>query len=75
MTYKFCGNLATGATLELADGVQKEVMLYPGRSYELPEGHPWVQRMVKRGFLAAVPGPKTKPAKTKAAPEPAKETV
>lgn len=55
MTYTFCGNLATGATLELADGSRHEVMLYPGHSYDLPENHPWVRRMIKRGYLAAVP--------------------
>lgn len=75
MTYKFCGNLATGATLELAEGGRSEVMLYPGHTYDLPESHPWVRRMVKRGYLAAVPGQKAKTAKTKAAPEQAKETA
>ena len=54
MTYKFCGNLATGATLE---------------------SHPWVQRMARRGLLAAVPGQKARTAKTKTTPEQAKETA
>ena len=50
-------------------------MLYPGHTYDLPESHPWVRRMVKRGLLAAVPGQKVKTAKTKTTPEPAKETA
>lgn len=72
MTYTFCGNLATGATLELEGGLC-EIMLYPGQNCDLPENHPWVRRMVKRGLLAAVPGQKTR--KTKTAPEQAKETA
>lgn len=75
MTYKFCGNLATGATLELESGGLCEIMLYPGHTYDLPESHPWVRRMVKRGLLAAVPGQKVKTAKTKTTPEQAKETT
>lgn len=73
MTYTFCGNLATGATLELEGGGLCEIMLYPGQNCDLPENHPWVRRMVKRGLLAAVPGQKTR--KTKTAPEQAKETA
>lgn len=73
MTYTFCGNLTTGATLELEGGGLCEIMLYPGQHCDLPENHPWVRRMVKRGLLAAVPGQKTR--KTKTAPEQAKETA
>ena len=75
MTYKFCGNLATGATLEREGGGLCEIMLYPGHTYDLPESHPWVQRMARRGLLAAVPGQKARTAKTKTTPEQAKETA
>ena len=75
MTYKFCGNLATGATLELEGGGLCEIMLYPGHTYDLPESHPWVQRMARRGLLAAVPGQKARTAKTKTTPEQATETA
>ncbi len=75
MTYRYGGRLVTGATLELEGGGLCEVMLYPGHTCDLPESHPWVRRMVRRGLLASVPGQKTRIAKTKAAPEQAKETA
>ena len=49
-TYKYVGTTVTGATLDTDKGVL-EVMLFPGRSLELPEDHPWLMRMVRRGFL------------------------
>ena len=66
MIYRFCGSLTTGATLELADGSRREVLLCPGHAYDLPEDHAWVRRMVKRGYLDPVPGypAKKKTAKT-----------
>lgn len=70
MIYKFCGRLTTGATLELAGGGRREVRLYPGRTCDLPEEHPWVQRMVKRGYLAPMPG---HPAQTETAMPPAEK--
>ena len=70
MIYKFCGRLKTGATLELAGGGRREVLLYPGRTCDLPEEHPWVQRMVKRGYLAPMPG---HPAQTETAMPPAEK--
>lgn len=39
MTCKYCGRLVTGATLELADGSRREVLLCPGHVYDLPEDH------------------------------------
>lgn len=56
MNYRFCGGLTTGATLEVAGGGLREVLLCPGHTYDLPEDHAWVRRMVKRGYLAPVPG-------------------
>lgn len=73
MTYKYCGRIVTGASLELADGSRHDVLLYPGHVYELPEAHAWVRRMVRLGYLDPVPEQKTR--KTKAMPEQAKETV
>lgn len=52
-TYKYTGSNTTGVTLE-ADGGSFEVMLFPGRAVELPDGDPWVERMVKRGYLVPV---------------------
>jgi len=52
-TYKYTGSATSGATLE-HEGKSLEVMLFPGRTVELPETHPWVARMVKRGFLLPV---------------------
>lgn len=56
MNYRFCGRLTTGATLELADGSRREVLLFPGHTCDLPEEHAWVKRMVKRGYLVPAPG-------------------
>ena len=50
MIYKFCGRLTTGATLELAGGGRREVLLYPGRTCDLPEEHPWVQAYGQAGL-------------------------
>lgn len=52
-TYKYTGTNTTGVTLE-ANGEPLEVMLFPGRAVELPDGDPWVERMVKRGYLVPV---------------------
>lgn len=52
-TYKYTGTNTTGATLE-AGGEPLEVMLFPGRAVELPDGDPWVARMVKCGHLVPV---------------------
>lgn len=52
-TYKYTGANTTGVTLEVNDEVL-EVMLFPGRPAELSEEHPWVKRMVRRGFLTLV---------------------
>lgn len=46
------------------------MLLYPGRTCDLPEEHPWVQRMVKRGYLAPMPG---HPAQTETAMPPAEK--
>mgnify|MGYP000223349912 CR=1 FL=1 len=51
----------SGATLR-HQGERREVMFHPGRTYELPADHPYVQRLVARGFLTKVSGP----AKTRA---------
>lgn len=68
MNYRFCGNLTTGATLECADGSMREVTLCPGHACDLPEDHPWVKRMVRRGYLVPVPGGQTKKDTAKTAP-------
>lgn len=68
MNYQFCGNLTTGATLELADGSMREVTLCPGHACDLPEDHPWVKRMVRRGYLVPVPGDQAKKDTAKTAP-------
>lgn len=60
MRYKFLGHLMTGATLECADGSRREVLLSPGHAYDLPDGHAWVERMVKRGYLEAMPDSQAK---------------
>ena len=73
MNYRFCGNLTTGATLELADGSMREVMLCPGCVSDLPEDHAWVRRMVRRGYLEPVPDNPAEKATTKAATSAAKE--
>ena len=51
--YKYSGAITTGNTLD-AGGAPLEVMLFPGRTVELPENDPWVQRLVARGFLTPV---------------------
>lgn len=68
MNYRFCGNLTTGATLELADGSMREVMLCPGCVSDLPEDHLWVKRMVRRGYLVPVPDSQAKKDTAKTAP-------
>lgn len=55
-TYKYTGTNTTGVTLE-ANGEPLEVMLFPGRAVELPDNDPWVERMVKRGYLVPVETP------------------
>ena len=70
-TYKYTGTNTTVVTLE-ANGEPLEVMLFPGRAVELPDGDPWVERMVKRGYLVPVEtaGEPMKAArKAKASPE------
>jgi hypothetical protein len=49
----------SGATLNVQGG-RREIMFHPGRTYELPADHPYVQRLVARGFLAKVSAPKTR---------------
>lgn len=74
MTYTFCGRLTTGATLELADGSRREVLLCPGHACDLPEEHAWVKRMVKRGYLVPAPdSPAEKKTAKAATPAAAKE--
>lgn len=67
--YKYTGANTTGVTLE-ANGEPLEAMLFPGRAVELPDGDPWVERMVKRGYLvpAAPPGEPMKAARKAKAP-------
>lgn len=70
-TYKYTGSNTTGVTLE-ADGGSFEAMLFPGRAVELPDNDPWVERMVKRGYLVPVETsgePMKAVRKTKASPE------
>ena len=73
MNYQFCGNLTTGVTLECADGSMREVTLCPGHTFDLPEDHPWVKRMVRRGYLTPVPGNQVKKDTAKTAPPAGKE--
>lgn len=68
MRYKFLGHLTTGATLECADGSRREVLLSPGHVHDLPDGHIWVKRMVKRGYLEPAPDGQVKKDTAKAAP-------
>ena len=46
----------------------REVMLCPGSVSDLPEDHPWVKRMVRRGYLVPVPGGQAKKDTAKTAP-------
>ncbi|HIW78792.1 MAG TPA: hypothetical protein H9874_06575 [Candidatus Bilophila faecipullorum] len=52
-TYRYTGTHTTGVTLEVG-GEPFEAMLFPGRVVELPDGDPWVKRMIKRGYLIPV---------------------
>lgn len=46
----------SGATLNV-QGKRREVMFHPGRTYELPADHAYVQRLVARGHLTKVSAP------------------
>ncbi len=51
-------------SLRLADGVIRDVALFPGAQVELPPAHGYVQRLVARGLLTAVPAAPARGAKT-----------
>lgn len=64
--YKYVGTITTGNTLEV-NGEAREAMLFPGREAELPEGDPWVARLIRRGYLVAVEAKAEKRAKAQTA--------
>lgn len=52
-TYKYLGP-PSGVTLRKA-GQDREIMLFPGKTVALPDGHPWVNAAMARGHLVPQP--------------------
>lgn len=52
--YIYHGPLS-GVTLKTAEGDSLEIMLFPGKPAELPEGHEYTKTMIAQGRLIAAP--------------------
>jgi hypothetical protein len=47
----------SSATLRLADGTERDLILIPGRAYSLPDDHAYVAALAKQKLLAPVAAP------------------
>lgn len=57
MLYKYLGKSVTSVTLVTRDGkkaVGTDVVLTPGGEYDLPDGHPHIQRLFNKGLLLRI---------------------
>lgn len=56
-TYLYQGPVATGITLpsEKKDKPAAELLMHPGKPYDLPEDHERVQTLLAKGYLVEQP--------------------